>query len=287
MARELTYHLGEVVDRQQISPHLVRVVVGGNGLAGWSSTGVPDEAFLLVVPHPETGELIFPDQVADDADPYAYSRWYTVRRYDAERHQVTLDVVVHETGLATRWAQEAAPGDPVAISSTRSWYELPHDATWQLLFGDIASLPAISRIVEQTPADVRTWVAVEIPDPADAQALGADVTWEHNRRLATRGSDLAQMVARAELPEGTGYVYVAGEAAATRDARKNLRRERGLGKESYGVIGYWRVDKEAWMRRFEAAGIDLEQIYADGERAGLDEEQLSDEVDRQLDAAGL
>ena len=248
---------------------------------------MPDEAFLLVVPHPRTGELTFPDQVAGDGDPFECSRWYTVRRYDAELHQLTVDVVVHEVGLATRWAQVAAPGDPVGISSTRSWYELPQDATWQLLFGDIASLPAIGRIIEQAPDDVHTRVFVEIPDRDDEQVLGVDVTWKHNRDLTTRGSGLADLVIQAELPEGPGYVYVAGEAAATRDARKNLRRERGLSKKSYGVIGYWRVDRERWMRRFEESKIDLEKIYAEGEKADLDDEQLSDEEDRRLDEAGL
>ncbi|MGH3425526.1 MAG: siderophore-interacting protein [Nocardioidaceae bacterium] len=288
MARELTYFRGEVRDRRELSAHLVRLVIGGDGIGGWVSSGVPDEALLVVVPEPGSTHLTMPDEVGDGDDPYERSRWYTVRRYDDRRHELTVDVVLHESGLATGWARDVRAGDAVGISSTHHWYARPANARWQVLCGDIVALPAIGRIIEQTPDHVRTLAYVEVPDLGDRQpGLGAAVTWVHNPRLGDRGSELAGIVRGLRLPDGTGYVYVAGEASATRAVRKYLRHEAGLEKGSYGVVGYWRVRSEEWMRRYREARIDLESVYADGERNGTDPEQLSDEVDRRLDAAGL
>lgn len=286
----LTYHRAVVLERRHLSPHLVRLELGGNGqgtgLDTWRSAGVPDEALQLVVPDPANGRLTMPDARSDGEDPYEHSRWYTVRRHDPERQQITIDVVLHDTGLVTTWVQQVRPGDPVGVSSTCHWFSRPPEATWQLLIGDITSLPAIGRIIEHTPEHVATTAHIEVPDPRDAQDLGLAAQWSHNP-TPERRSGLTEIVAGAQLPGGVGYVYVAGEAAATRAARKNLRRVRGLPKESYGVIGYWRADSEAWTRRYEQAQIDLEKVYAEGEEAGLDPEQISDEVDRLLDSAGL
>lgn len=292
MAREFTYYRGWVRDRRELCGNLVRIVVGGGEIDSWVSSGVPDEALLVVVPERGTARLTMPDEVAADADPYERSRWYTVRAYDAERGELTIDVVLHDIGLATRWARTVRVGDAVGISSTHHWYARPEQAHWQVLCGDLVALPAIGRIIEQTPDHVRTLAYVEITDRDDEQPeLGDVVTWVHrpssSHRPDGRGSRLDEIMRGIAFPDGPGYVYVAGEASVTRAVRKYLRHEAELQKSSYGVVGYWRARSEEWMRRYTEAQIDLETLYANGERAGLDAEQLSDEVDRQLDAAGL
>ena len=80
----------QVLRREQLSPHLVRLTLGVDGFV---STGIPDEWVGLVVP----GQF----QV----------RYYTVRSYaDGE---LVLDVVVHEVGLVTEWASGDCVGDTV------------------------------------------------------------------------------------------------------------------------------------------------------------------------------
>ena len=61
--RAATYE-AEVLSRTPLADHLVRLVLGGPGLAGFTSTGVPDEWVGLVVP----GQF--------------QSRYYTVRAWD-------------------------------------------------------------------------------------------------------------------------------------------------------------------------------------------------------------
>ena len=69
----------------------MRLTLGGPGLAGFASTGIPDEWVGLVVP----GQF--------------QSRYYTVRSWDGA--ELDLDVVVHEVGLVTEWATRDCVGD--------------------------------------------------------------------------------------------------------------------------------------------------------------------------------
>ncbi len=77
-------YAAQVLRREPISDHLVRLVLGGPGLAGFISTGVPDEWVGLVVP----GQF--------------QSRYYTVRSWAGG--ELTLDVVGHESGWSPSWA---------------------------------------------------------------------------------------------------------------------------------------------------------------------------------------
>jgi len=150
----------------------------------------------------------------------------------------------------------------------------------------VTALPAIGRIVEESAGDVRTIVHVEIPDPADAQDLpGAEVTWHHTPGPA-RGSRLGEIVEGITLPDGVGYVYVAGEASATRAARGHLR-ARGLPRGSYGVVGYWRADVERWNATVAASGVDIAAIYHRALAEGEDEEEIRFRYGQGLADAGL
>ncbi len=74
----------QLLRRDVLSPHLLRLTLAGDGLAGFESTGIPDEWVGLIVP----GQF--------------QSRYYTVRSWDGS--ELVLDVVVHEVGLVTEWA---------------------------------------------------------------------------------------------------------------------------------------------------------------------------------------
>ena len=90
-----------VARREQISPHLVRLVLGDlEGPDAFVSTGIPDEWVGLVVP----GQF--------------QSRYYTVRSWDGS--SLVLDVVVHEEGLVTEWASATAPASASPSVSRRA-----------------------------------------------------------------------------------------------------------------------------------------------------------------------
>ena len=250
-ARARTFE-ATVADRDVVSPHLVRLTLAG--LDDFASTGVPDEWVGLVVP----GQF--------------QSRYYTVRRFDGAR--MVLDVVVHEVGLVTEWASRDCRGDTVTITEPRGSFDLPPDASWLMLVGDLTAMPAMARIVESHPQlPTRAWA--EVPDDlAGYLPEGADVTWLDPP--ADGGSRLAEVVEGLDWPPGEGYFWMAGESAQMRAIRKHLMRGRRLPSSAYDVMGYWRgvrerqpraVDPGPIWRAGKAAGKTDEEIWADYDRA--------------------
>jgi NADPH-dependent ferric siderophore reductase len=232
--------------REQLSPHLVRLTLG---LDGFVSTGVPDEWVGLVVP----GQF----QV----------RYYTVRSYD--ERELVLDVVVHEVGLVTEWASGDCVGHAVVITEPKGSFEVPADAQWLMLVGDLTAMPAMARIAETVDLPVRVWakVADDLPGYLPARA---EVTWLGD------GDSLADVVAGLDWPATPGYFWMAGESADMRAIRKHLLRDRRLPASAYDVMGYWRaasarqpraVDPGPIYRAGKAAGKSDEEIWADYDEA--------------------
>jgi NADPH-dependent ferric siderophore reductase len=214
--RAATYD-AQVLSRTPLADHLVRLVLGGPGLSDLVSTGVPDEWVGLVVPE------------------QFQSRYYTVRAWDGA--ELTLDVVVHDVGLVTEWAAGDCVGDTVTVSEPKGSFTLPDGAGWLLLVGDLTALPAMARIRETVDVPTRVWA--EAPEPVpDYLPADTEVTW-----LEQPGdglSELADVVAGIDWPEGEGYFWMAGESAQMRAIRKHLMRERRLAASAYDVMGYWR-----------------------------------------------
>ena len=129
MSTRAQQYSATVLRREQLSDHLVRLVLGGAELGAFCSTGVPDEWVGLVVP----GQF--------------QSRYYTVRRWDGA--EMVLDVVVHDTGLVTEWARGECVGDVVTVTEAKGSFAMPPGAQWLLLGGDLTALPAMARITEE------------------------------------------------------------------------------------------------------------------------------------------
>lgn len=223
--------VGEVLDVERHSPSMVRVELGGPGLADFVSLGVPDEACVFEFPVPNAVAGLRPDP----------GRWYSL--HEVEPNYLAIGIVIHPGGLGSDWAEKASVGDTLRITQHNSWFRRPAEAQWQVLLGDITALPAIARIITESAADLPTRAIVEIPDPGDELdewEHAADITWVHNAGLTTTHSVLAELARDLQLPDGPGYVYVAGEASVTRAARKLLRAEHKVPAEQSGGIGYWR-----------------------------------------------
>ncbi|GAA1925476.1 siderophore-interacting protein [Microbacterium aoyamense] len=290
-------HRAEVVRVETLSAGMVRVVLGGEGLAGFVSTGVGDEYLRMWLPRDGEAEPVLPSPsgeqswaFAEDVEPSPL-RTYTVRRWDAARGELSIDMVVHGHGLAARWAETVAPGSLVGVNTPRGMYAAPSDLEWLLMVTDAAGLPAAARILEDLPPGVRVRLYAEVPGPAYEQHIalpsGSELRWVHGGN-GHGPSRLEEIVRRSERPDGVGYIWVAGETHSTRGVRRHLRHELGLPTTAYKVVGYWTEDVEQWEARYEALPADvhahLESLWDDTTR---DEEDIEDEYDRTLERFGL
>ena len=291
------YFRAEVREVVALTPSMIRVVFGGVDLRRFVSSGDPDERLVVLVPR--DGEHVTDAPVrADDGTldyPEDYDgpemRSYTVRRFDATTGEMLIDFVRHDGGVAASWASRAEAGDVVYLSPAKGWYAPPAGVAWQVLMADLTALPALGRIVEELPAGQRAIVLAEVAEPQDRQRVGsrAEVawTWLPGSGNGHGPSRLLAALRDVTLPDGPGYLWFAGEAGESRAVRKYLRHELGWPNDRCTVIGYWRVDQERWMARYEQVGESLEKVYADALATGLSEADALEAYENALEKTGL
>ncbi len=243
-----------VLETERLSPHMVRVVVGGEDLEGFGVGEFSDHYVKLHIPPPGAGyRAPFDTEEVKAAHPREHwprVRTYTVREWDAERLRLTIDFVVHgDEGVAGPWALSARPGDILQLMGPGGGYTPSPDADWHLLVGDLAVIPAIAASLERIPAGAPVHVVIEVPDPEDEVALATPgdlrLTWLHGDGT---GDTLVPAVRDLEFPAGSVHAFVHGEAAVVREIRRHLVLDRGIQREALSASGYWKRDSddEAW-----------------------------------------
>ncbi|MDB5826570.1 MAG: FAD-binding protein [Variovorax sp.] len=245
---ELRFRKVEVRGVQRVTPHLIRVTVGGDALAGFTSPGFDDHAKIFF-PDASTGELILPT-AGPDGPIWADGRKPTMRdytpgRFDAGAGTLELDFALHDAGPATQWAERAKPGDVLGIGGPRGSFIVPTDFDWHLLVGDDTALPAIARRLGELPRDARVIVLAEVDGPEDQIAFEthADLTvqWVHRDGAAPGTSTLLlDTLHGLTFPAGDFHAWVACESLAAKTLRAHLVGERGANPKWIRASGYWR-----------------------------------------------
>jgi NADPH-dependent ferric siderophore reductase len=255
----------EVVDVNQLTPRMVRIEFGGEGLEGFAAGEFTDHYVKFQFPPPDADYAAPFDQEEIRAtrprEEWPRTRTYSVRAWDPDRLRLTVDFVVHgDEGVAGPWAQQAAAGDRLQLQGPGGAYAPDPDASAYLMVGDPSVMPAIAaaleRVPEGRPVDVVLQVAdvddqVELTTPGDLR-----LHWLH-----ARGDEvLAEAVRELQLP-GRIDAFVHGEASSVRALRRYLIVERGMPREALSVSGYWkrsrteegwREDKAEWSRLVQA-----------------------------------
>jgi NADPH-dependent ferric siderophore reductase len=247
---------GEVVAVEQLSPGMVRVILGGGDLHDFQSTGATDE-YINAQFLPEGAPYTVPfdpsdlDGVAADLRPKP--RRFTVRHWDADRGSLTIDFVAHgDVGYAGRWAQRTAVGDRLQFKGPGGGYRPDHDADWYLFAGDESALPAIARSIEQLSPEARGIALVVVDGPDYEQPIASpahlDLLWLHRQAAPAPENLLVETLASIEFPPGRPDVFVHGEAGEVRDVRRHLAEQRGIDVDSASISPYWRrnLDDESW-----------------------------------------
>ncbi|GHI96653.1 siderophore-interacting protein [Streptomyces olivaceus] len=260
-------HTAQVVRTERLTPHMQRVVLGGEGLAAFAADTCTDHYVKLLFPaggatYPEPFDM---ERIREEfpREQWPVTRTYTVRHWDAEHREMTLDFVIHgDEGLAGPWAQRVRPGETVLFMGPGGAYAPDTTADWHLLAGDESALPAIARSLEALPDGARAFVFVEVDGPEEEQKIDSDVevVWLH-RGDRPVGRALVEAVRALDFPEGRLHAFVHGEAACVKELRRYLRVEREIPREDLSISGYWRLghnedgwqaSKREWNARIEA-----------------------------------
>lgn len=239
---------GEVVEVERLTPRMVRIVLGGDGLADYEPCGFTDQYVnAFFIPDGAPYSVPFDVDAARDAEPALrpLGRRYTIRWWDPEARRVAIDFVVHgDVGSAGRWANNAEVGDLLQFSGPSGGYAPDASADWYLMVGDESALPAIAASLERVPADRRA-IAVIVVDDADHELPlrcpgELDVRWVHRVDEPGDHELVVRAVGQLAFPDGRPDVFVHGEAAEVRAIRKLLFGGHGLDRHGTSISPYWR-----------------------------------------------
>ncbi|MQA10163.1 MAG: siderophore-interacting protein [Pseudonocardiaceae bacterium] len=247
-----------VLRTEWLTPHIVRVVLGGPGFASFEPNGFTDAYVKLLFPQPDV-HYPEPFDMQRVREEYPREQWpttrtYTVRYHDPTNRELAIDFVCHgDTGLAAPWAAAAEPGEELMMLGPGGAYAPDPEADWHLLVGDESALPAISAALErleQVAAGAKARVVLEVTGVDDEVKLAGpkdtSISWIH------RESDpdgLVRTVRQMDFPPGVPHAFVHGEAGFIRELRRHLLDERAVPKDALSISGYWRRGKneDGWQ----------------------------------------
>lgn len=253
-----------VLRTEWLTPGMIRVVAGGDGIADFTPNGFTDSYVKMVFPasgveYPEPFDM---RRIRAELprEQWPRTRTYTVRHFDPEAGELSLDIVYHgDHGLAGPWVARLEPGDEVWLLGPGGKYAPRAEADWHLLVGDESALPAIAAALEAMPAGAPVHAFIEVADGAEHQPLSskADLRlhWVHR----DGGEDITAAVRGLNAPDGEMHAFVHGEAGFVRDIRRHLLDDRGVSRDRLSASGYWRRGKEDEQWRAEKARENAEQ----------------------------
>ncbi|MFK4788416.1 siderophore-interacting protein [Microbacterium sp. ZW T5_56] len=286
----------EVRRVQRVSPNFVRVTFGGDALDDFATPGAVFDLRIKLIFPPASGVLPefdgrdgwYQGWLAIDEAERGSMRTYSIRdlRVTDAGTEMDIDFVLHLapglTGPASSWANQASEGDELIIAGPRRGHDwggieyAPGDATSVLLAGDETAAPAIARVLEDAPADLRGIAFIEVSDAADALEIaapaGVQVRWlprgdaPHGTLLlhtvlehlgaapAAEVRDVETESTVWETPTFSGlgeeldstaphadrYFWIAGESGVVTTLRRHLVKDVGIDRTQVAFMGYWR-----------------------------------------------
>ncbi len=226
-----------LLSRTQVTPNMVRLRLGGSGMAGFPENAAGGYVKLRL----SEGE--------DGVKPVV--RTYTIRHQTEDA--IDVDFVVHglkdeQPGPAVSWALDAQPGDTILVGGPGPAKPLPEGMDRYLVAGDMTALPAISVNLESLPADARGTAVIEIQHEDDRQDIAApegfDIQWLVNPHPGSDPELLLGRLRELGWEDGETYAWVAAEFAAMRTLRDYFRSERGLGPDRLYISSYWKQGED-------------------------------------------
>ncbi len=221
----------EVRARQQLTPLVTRVVVGGDDLLGFEFA--PGQDLMLAIPV--------------DTGAGTINRRYTVRRADPVAGTVDLDLVVHGDGPGARWATAAAIGSTVAAVGPRGKVVPATDVDWHLFVSDESGWAATAAMVESLSADDRAVIVADVAGEEEQQPLDAVadvfISWCNRDGEPAGGADrvLAALDALTR-PRGRAHAYLSAEFSVVRALGEWLT-DHGFAGDDISPKAYWRAGR--------------------------------------------
>ncbi|MEC5185014.1 NADPH-dependent ferric siderophore reductase [Cryobacterium sp. MP_3.1] len=258
---QITLH---VVRREQLSPHLVRIVLSGEQFDRFVTNDSTDKYVKIHFARPELGltppfditalrEILPPEDLP-------VTRTYTVRHVDLDARTLAIDFVVHGTeGLAGPWADAAQPGDLLTFSGPGGGYAPDPGSAWHLFAGDQSALPAIAAALESLPATAAGLAFIQVASASEILELTAPGAVQIRWLFGTDPAQLSAAVDAATWLPGRPQIFAHGERSAMK-ALRDVFTARGVQRSELSLSGYWaqgRTEDRFQAEKREPIGVIL------------------------------
>lgn len=227
----------DVLSKEYITPNMLRINLGGVGLADFPSGF--EGGYI---------KFVFPDEPrANPSRPVM--RTYTVRAYDAEKAELSVDFAMHgdHGGIATNWATNAKVGDQILISGPGAVKLADPAADWFMLAGDMTAIPALMCNFELLPIDAKGYAVIEVTSADDKRDLGLpegiEVHWVVNPNPEKLDGKLIEKIKSLKWLDGEVFVWTACEFDSMRELRNYYRKDRKVGRKQFYLSSYWRAGR--------------------------------------------
>ncbi len=244
-----------VKDAWRLTPNMIRVTFSGPELDGFPEGREGGNCKLMIPDIDETREN-FAKRLQDGPAPVR--RTYTVRAFDREAREMSIDFVAHgENGPASRWASHAKPGDFIGFAGPSAPKVTKFDADWYIVAADPSALPVAAATLEAMPRDAKGVAVFEVTSLDDVQTInapeGVEMHWlEHSDPNIASGAQ-EDFLRSMNWPDGRVQTCIAGESGVIRALRAFLHQEMNLPREDTYISGYWKIglveDEHQAMKR--------------------------------------
>lgn len=167
-----------------------------------------------------------------------HQRGYTLVDPDPAADTVDIEFALHD-GIASRWAQDAVPGDTIEVTVLGSDFQLPRPApAGYVIVGDTASLPAVNSLLTAI-GDAPAHVFLEAGHDDDKElpvVRAGDVTWVDRKNA---GESLVQAVSSSAFDASDHFGWVASDNRTTRAISRVLRDQYCIPRKSIKAQAYW------------------------------------------------
>lgn len=262
---KVAIHVFNVVAKERLSPHYIRVRLKGEGAKDFATCtlGVNNKIFIppagvqkVYLPQATdgNGETIVPEE----SKPIM--RTYTHRAIDVDREEIVIDFVDHgDTGPASAWAGYAKIGDELGVAMKLMSKPLYPTVDWYFLAGDATAIPVLSCILETLPPTAKGHCIIEVGSSEEileeVQHPGFTIDWVYTDPEAVVSS-LVNALTAVQVPvEGTHFGYVACEYSSVKAIRAYFKESLHWGNRDFYAFSYWKKgeseDKSGEARRKE------------------------------------
>jgi NADPH-dependent ferric siderophore reductase len=229
----------EVIRSRQITPHMLRVTLGGSEMTSFPQD---QEGAYIKLMFPRPGES------------RPLMRTYTVGEQRCD--EIDVDFALHaEEGPASAWAVNARPGHKILVGGPGPKKPINTDADWFLLAGDMTALPAIKVNLAHLPEDARGYVVIEVLEESDIQQLelpvNIEVHWVVNTTADVAGRPLLDRIEQLPWLPGQPAVWAACEFHSMRSLRKYFKMECQTPKEYLYISSYWKIGRTEDQHKVE------------------------------------